>query len=172
MPLYARSRSKQTYSQHQLLVLVVLRQLLAKSYRDLVDIVSPMTPLLRRLRLKRRTSPRCTSSRFVSRRTFWTACCSRSGVPFSFKGAPVHPFAQDVIIIHFHASWPHCLGANFIVRTRSAPCPYIHPARPEVMDRARSRRPASIAPMPCSLSPFRPTGRDQRGRGSNVEGCS
>ena len=53
LPLYARSRSKHTYSQHQLLVLVVLSQLIARSYRDLVDLVELMTLLLHRLRLTR-----------------------------------------------------------------------------------------------------------------------
>ena len=51
LPLYSCACSKRTYTQHQLLVLVVLRQLLARSYRDLVDLVELMTPLLRRLRL-------------------------------------------------------------------------------------------------------------------------
>ena len=53
LPLYSCACSKRTYTQHQLLVLVVLRQLLARSYRDLVDLVELMTPLLRRLRLDR-----------------------------------------------------------------------------------------------------------------------
>ncbi|KQM11326.1 hypothetical protein AOA80_09250 [Methanomassiliicoccales archaeon RumEn M1] len=51
LPLYSCACSKRTYTQHQLLVLVVLRQLLARSYRDLVDLIELMTPLLRRLRL-------------------------------------------------------------------------------------------------------------------------
>lgn len=51
LPLYSCACLKHTHSQHQLLVLVVLRQLLARSHRDLVDIVEMMTPLPRRLRL-------------------------------------------------------------------------------------------------------------------------
>ena len=51
LPLYSCARSKRTYTQHQLLVLVVLRQLMARSYRDLVDLLELMTPLLRHLRL-------------------------------------------------------------------------------------------------------------------------
>ena len=51
LPLYSSRCSKRTYTQHQLLVLVVLRQLMARSYRDLVDLLELMTPLLRHLRL-------------------------------------------------------------------------------------------------------------------------
>jgi len=51
LPLYSCARSKHTYTQHQLLVLFVVREILAKSYRVLVDLVELMTPLLRRLRL-------------------------------------------------------------------------------------------------------------------------
>ena len=53
LPLYSCASSKRTYTQHQLLVLVVLRQLMARSYRGLVDIVATMSPLLWRLRLDR-----------------------------------------------------------------------------------------------------------------------
>ena len=52
LPLYSCASSKRTYTQHQILVLLVIREILAKSYRVLVDIVSLMTPLLRRLRLE------------------------------------------------------------------------------------------------------------------------
>ncbi len=51
LPLYSCARSKRTYSQHQLLVLLVAREMLAKSYRETIDVVSLMTPLLRRLHL-------------------------------------------------------------------------------------------------------------------------
>lgn len=40
VPLYSSTRSKHAYTQHQLLTLVVLRQMLSKSYRDFDDIVS------------------------------------------------------------------------------------------------------------------------------------
>ena len=59
LPRYSSKRSKHVYTQHQLLVLVALRQMLSRSYRDLVDVVSLMTPLLRRLRL--RTMPHFTT---------------------------------------------------------------------------------------------------------------
>ena len=51
VPLYSCASSKRTYTQHQLLTLLVAREILAKSYRETIDIVSLMTPLLRRLRL-------------------------------------------------------------------------------------------------------------------------
>ena len=51
LPLYSSKCSKHAYTQHQLLTLVVLRQLLSRSYRDLIDVLGIMTPLLRRLRL-------------------------------------------------------------------------------------------------------------------------
>lgn len=41
------------YTQHQLLTLLVVREMLSKSYRVFADIASIMTPLLRRLRLDR-----------------------------------------------------------------------------------------------------------------------
>jgi IS5 family transposase len=52
LPLYSCACSKRTYTQHQLLVLLVAREMLAKSYRETIDVVSLMTPLLRRLRLR------------------------------------------------------------------------------------------------------------------------
>ncbi len=39
LPLYSCASSKRTYTQHQLLVLVVLRQLMVRSYRGLADLV-------------------------------------------------------------------------------------------------------------------------------------
>ena len=35
MPLYSSNRSKHSFTQHQLLVLAVLRRMLVKSYREL-----------------------------------------------------------------------------------------------------------------------------------------
>lgn len=51
LPLYSCASSKRTYTQHQLLVLLVVREMLAKSYRETIVLVALMTPLLRRLRL-------------------------------------------------------------------------------------------------------------------------
>lgn len=45
-PRYRCARSKHTFTQHQLLVLVVLRQYLGSSYREFVVTVETMTPLL------------------------------------------------------------------------------------------------------------------------------
>jgi len=52
VPLYSNACSKHAFTQHQLLVLVVLRQRLAKSYREFVDWLEVMTALRRRLRLR------------------------------------------------------------------------------------------------------------------------
>lgn len=52
VPLFSCARSKHVFTQHQLLVLVCLRQMLSRSYRDLVDLLELMTALRRRLRLR------------------------------------------------------------------------------------------------------------------------
>lgn len=52
LPLYSSVRSKHSFTQHQLLVLLVLREMLSKSFRDFVDWLALMTALLRRLRLR------------------------------------------------------------------------------------------------------------------------
>lgn len=53
VPLFSCARSKHVFTQHQLLVLVCLRQMLSRSYRDLVDLLEVMTALRRRLRMRR-----------------------------------------------------------------------------------------------------------------------
>jgi hypothetical protein len=52
VPLYSSGRSKHVFTQHQLLVLVVLRQMLSRSYRDFAEWFELMTSLRRRLRLR------------------------------------------------------------------------------------------------------------------------
>lgn len=59
VPLYSSVRSKHAFTQRQLLVLLVIRQMLARSYRDFVSWLELMTPLLRRLGL--RTTPHFTT---------------------------------------------------------------------------------------------------------------
>ena len=59
LPLYSCACSKRTYTQHQLLVLLVVREMQAKSYRETIELIALMTPLLRRLRL--RTVPHFTT---------------------------------------------------------------------------------------------------------------
>ena len=87
LPLYSCACSKRTYTQHQLLVLLVAREMLAKSYRETIDVVSLMTPLLRRLRL--RSMPHFTTLQKFSLRLethvldgllFTLASCADDGV--------------------------------------------------------------------------------------------
>jgi len=59
VPLFSCASSKHAFTQHQLLVLVVLRQMMAKSYREFADWLELMTALRRRLRL--RTMPHFTT---------------------------------------------------------------------------------------------------------------
>lgn len=59
LPLYSCERSKHAFTQHQLLVLLVLREMLSKSYRDFVAWLELMTVLLRRLGM--RTVPHFTT---------------------------------------------------------------------------------------------------------------
>ena len=66
LPLYSNERSKRSFTQHQLLVLVVLRQLMARSYRDFIDWFSLMTVLWHRLGL--RTMPHFTTLQKFSMR--------------------------------------------------------------------------------------------------------
>ena len=66
LPLYSNERSKRSFTQHQLLVLVVLRQLMARSYRGFIDRLSLMTVLWHRLGL--RTMPHFTTLQKFSMR--------------------------------------------------------------------------------------------------------
>jgi len=59
VPLFSCSSSKHAFTQHQLLVLVTLRQMMTKSYRDFVSWLELMTALRRRLGL--RTMPHYTT---------------------------------------------------------------------------------------------------------------
>ncbi len=51
-PRYRTRRSKHVYTQHQLIVLLVLRQYLGTSYRELVQMLGTMTPVLREVGLR------------------------------------------------------------------------------------------------------------------------
>ena len=53
LPLYSCACSKRTYTQHQLLVLLIVMEMQAKSYRETMMLIELMTPLLRCLRFGR-----------------------------------------------------------------------------------------------------------------------
>jgi hypothetical protein len=51
IPLYSSKFSKKTYNQHQLLILILLKEYLSKDYRDTVDLVDLMNEIKQKINL-------------------------------------------------------------------------------------------------------------------------
>jgi hypothetical protein len=52
IPLYSSKYSKKTYSQHQLLILLFLKEYLAEDYRDTVELIQIMDTIKQKIHLK------------------------------------------------------------------------------------------------------------------------
>ena len=51
IPLYSSKFSKKTYNQHQLLILILLKEYLSEDYRDTVDLTNLMDEIKQRINL-------------------------------------------------------------------------------------------------------------------------
>jgi len=51
IPLYSSKFSKKTYNQHQLLILILLKEYLSEDYRDTVDLVDLMNEIKQKINL-------------------------------------------------------------------------------------------------------------------------
>ncbi len=52
IPLYSSKYSKKTYTQHQLLILLLLKEYLAEDYRDTVELTEVMDTVKQKIQLK------------------------------------------------------------------------------------------------------------------------
>jgi len=52
IPLYSSKYSKKTYTQHQLLVLLLLKEYLAEDYRDTIELTEIMDSVREKIQLK------------------------------------------------------------------------------------------------------------------------
>lgn len=56
LPLYSCKYSRKTYTQHQLMTILLVREVLGTNYRDTVDLVELLEPIRDLLQLERVTS--------------------------------------------------------------------------------------------------------------------